>query len=95
MNIPSTPSTPKRQLLRHAILLQLEAACPASLPIETLSTGISLAGHKSSAEALLKELSYLEEKQMLSSAFNCLSPAITRYKLTAVGRDYLETQGLA
>lgn len=84
-----------RQLRRHAILLQLEAASPASLPAETLLQGLRLAGHPLSANELLKETAYLEEKQLLSTYQPDLDHAVRRFRLSATGRDYLENHGLA
>lgn len=80
-------------LYRHAILLQLEAAAPASLPPDTICQGLRLAGHD---PALLpRELSYLEDKGLLASSRAELAPHHCRYRLTASGRDYLERQALA
>lgn len=84
-----------RRLFRHAILLQLEAAAPASLPVETLHQGLHLAGHATEETALIKELGYLEEKHLAASSRPELSQDLPRFRLTADGRDYLERQGLA
>ncbi|OIO60432.1 MAG: hypothetical protein COZ46_07575 [Verrucomicrobia bacterium CG_4_10_14_3_um_filter_43_23] len=81
-------------LLRHAILLQLEAAYPGSLPIETVRQGVCVAGFKLDQCVLIKELHYLIEKKMITTRQNTLSPSATRYSLTADGRDYLDSQGL-
>lgn len=85
----------RRQLFRHAILLQLEAASPASLPLETVREGLRLAGHDADEATLVKELGYLEEKGLIASRRPEISHDLPRYRLTATGRDYLEGQGLA
>lgn len=85
----------QKQLLRHAILLQLESSCPASLPVTTILHGVTLAGHPVTELQLKKELLYLADKNLLSVHPQTLSPALLRYKLSASGRDYLEEQGLA
>ncbi len=85
----------QRELFRHAILLQLEAAFPAALPIETLYRGLLLAGHPQPLSTLAQELAYLQDKSFLIRHTPPLSPAHLRYRLTSYGRDYLESQGLA
>lgn len=91
----SSQQSSQKQLLRQAILIQLEAASPASLPLDTLLQGINLAGHNVSTTQLLKDLQYLEEKSLINTKPQTLSPGELRYSLSATGRDLLETQGLA
>lgn len=88
-------NTAERLLSRNAILLQLESALPATLPLETLRQGIRLSGHSLSAPELAKELDYLIGKNLVESTPSLLSQAHLRYHLTPAGRDYLESQGLA
>lgn len=83
-----------KQLLRNAILLQLEAALPATLPIETLQQGLHIAGHPISQNHLIKELTYLKEKHFVKTNTPALAHNETRYSLSAAGQDYLEAQGL-
>lgn len=82
-------------LFRHAILLQLEAAAPASLPPATLVQGLALAGHGRQCRRLPQELQYLGDKGLIHACPSELSPGEMRYRLTAEGRDYLEREGLA
>ena len=82
-------------LQRNAILLQLEAAHPASLAPDILVQGLQLCGHSIHQEILDKHLDYLLQKQLLITQKQQLSPSLSRYKITASGIDYLETQGLA
>jgi len=85
----------QRELFRNAILLQLEAAAPTSLPLATLKQGVILAGHRGSDQALNKELLYLDDKGLLKRTDKKISRSVHRYLITADGRDYLEELGLA
>ena len=85
----------QRLLLRHAILRQLAAAAPASLPPATLLHGVALAGFRLDEEALRAELDYLAGKNLLEITPAALSHGLPRARLTAGGRDYLEGEGLA
>lgn len=82
------------ELLRNAILLQLEAADPASLPTATLLQGVRLAGHDIDTQALEKEMRYLRERQLLTETRRSISQAIPRFLISANGRDYLEENHL-
>ena len=50
---------PDALLFRRAVLAQLEAASPASLPVETVSEGLRLAGFEFSERELSAALEYL------------------------------------
>jgi hypothetical protein len=84
----------QRLLLRHAILLQLAAADPASLPPATLLHGAALAGFRIDEPMLQTELAYLEGKNLAQITPSALSQGLPRAKLTAAGRDYLEAENL-
>ena len=84
----------QRLLLRHAILLQLAAASPASLPPATLLHGVALAGFRMDEAGLQTELSYLAGKNLVQMTPSALSQGLTRAQLTAAGRDYLEAENL-
>ena len=84
----------QRLLLRHAILLQLAAAAPASLPPVTLLHGAALAGFRIDEPALHAELAYLEGKNLVKITPSALSQGLPRAQLTAAGRDYLEAEHL-
>lgn len=81
-------------LFRNAILLQLNAAYPASLPICTLTQGLNLAGYTQEASSALRELHYLIEKNLVQPKPALLNPAEIQYTLTATGEDYLRTHHL-
>ena len=78
-------------ILRRAVLMQLEAASPASLPVETVMLGLSAAGLCVGERDLLKALDYLAQKNMLELVRSSISAAHVRAKLTAAGRDFLES----
>ena len=85
-----------RALLRNAILLQLEASSPISLPLSTLRNGVQLAGFCNlSTTALVKEMAYLLDKELIViESPNPVSPNLDRYRINAKGQDYLESQNL-
>lgn len=85
----------KRQILRQTILLQLEAAAPGFLPVETLLTGIRAAGYEINDKVLRRELTYLDDKSLIDSALPDLDPADRRYRLGAAGQDFLDANGLS
>jgi hypothetical protein len=81
------------ELLRHCLLRQLAAALPASLNIETLQLGLHSASFKVTDETLNSELLYLTQKNLVELLHKPLSTQ-TRYRLTALGRDYLQSENL-
>ena len=84
----------QRELFRHAILWQLEAAAPASLPLRALQHGVRLAGHRVDGDTTLKELHYLVEKKFVNEEVKAISKGVRRFLIGAEGRDYLEREGL-
>lgn len=80
-----------KEHIRHALLMQLEAAYPVTLPLDTLCQGLHLAGHKIEPEELVKELEYLTEKGFLKTLARDICPYSKRYKLATKGVDYLES----
>ncbi len=83
----------KALLLRRAILLQLEAASPASLPPDALSAGLEIYALPSDPKTLSAALDYLRQKGLVELSHSRISSAHVRAKLTAEGRDYLESGG--
>ncbi len=77
-------------LLRRAILLQLEAAYPASLCIETILDGVRACGLPCSEGELYADIDYLQQKGMLIKTHSPISASHVRAKLAAKGLDYLE-----
>lgn len=85
-----------RELFRVALLQQLAAVAPQSLPVPTLLTGVRLAGFPNATEEEAKaELDYLGDKNLVVIAPQTLSPENKRWKIRAEGRDLLAVQGLA
>lgn len=85
----------QKELFRHSILLQLEAASPSSLPLVTLWQGIKARGFRVHSEEIEKDLGYLVGKGLVVETRGELSRGLARYELSAAGRDYLEERGLA
>lgn len=78
-------------LLRIAILRQLDAARPANLPLETLLTGVHLAGIKRvDTEHLERELDALVRKSLVAEERSSLHKGARRWEITGEGLDYLE-----
>lgn len=85
----------KRTHLRNAILIQLEAICPGTLPLDTLYEGIKTWGYTEVDRAQLqKELSYLKDTAFLEISSSHINQAHLRYRILAKGQDYLQAEGL-
>ena len=80
--------------IRRALLLQLEAAYPLTLPTEILWRGLHLADLPVSHENLRRELAYLAEKGFIQRRTHELCPQQARYKLASKGIDFLESDAL-
>jgi hypothetical protein len=86
-------TTRQKNALRNAILLQLHAAYPASLPDDALCEGLKLAGFDCDERIAATELEYLNELGFLNRESSELSEGIMRSKLNAKGIGYLERNG--
>lgn len=86
----------QRLQCRNAILLDLEAASPASLPASTIASALRTV-HVIPVDAAVldKHLGYLEGKGLIEKRSSAISAGDARWQLTADGRDYLESEGLA
>lgn len=78
-------------MLRRAVLIQLEAAFPAGLPLFTLLEGLKLSGIGCDEQTLRKVVEYLKQKNFVEIYASRISSASLRAKLTAEGSDYLES----
>lgn len=78
-------------LFRRSLLMQLEAAYPASLPLPTLSAGAKLAGFEFRESDIASALEYLRGKSLVEISRSKISAAHIRAKLSSEGRDYLES----
>ena len=83
----------QKSALRSAILLQLQAAYPASLPDFALLEGLKISGFDSDERRLGAELEYLGELGFLRRGASELSEGVMRSKLSAKGIGYLERNG--
>ncbi len=81
------------ELYRNAILRQLAAASPVSISAQTLLLGLECAGFKSTPPDLSRELVYLEQKGLLEKIEPTLN-VLPRYRLSAVGYEYLQRENL-
>ncbi len=80
-------------LLRTAILLQLQAASPVSIPLKTIWCGTDFAGFKENQSQILKEMFYLEKKGFVLPQSEEISVGEVRYGLTLKAMEYLEKRG--
>lgn len=85
--------TTNRTMRRMAILLQLQAAYPASLSETAIGQGFSISGRTISEQELKSELSYLCEKSFVAKIPSKISAGFFRYKLTSQGVEFLESEG--
>ncbi len=89
-----TTTIQKRTAIRTALLLQLEAASPVGLPLETLRQGLRLAGFELDASRVAQELDYFVGKHWAEKSASLLNAGHWVFKLSANGRDALESEGL-
>ncbi len=92
------PSTKKKRkydahLFRRAILLQCDAARPASLSFIVMAAGLERAGFSFKDSELRSEVDYLEQKGYVEISSSAISSAHLRIRLSALGIDYLESEG--
>jgi hypothetical protein len=81
-------------LLKHSILKQLEYYAPRSLSLSNIFQGIVIAGHQITLKELSEELHNLSKKSLIILNYQSISTDIPKYRLSALGKDYLEQQGL-
>ena len=85
----------QRTLCREAILMDLESASPASLPLSTLVHGMrAIRSITITKDQAAKHLSHLISKGFAQESSSAISAGDKRYSLTAAGRDFLESEGL-
>ncbi|MBO6103094.1 MAG: hypothetical protein J6P03_07555 [Opitutales bacterium] len=82
-----------RESRRISILLQLQAAYPAGLTMEGILQGLLIFGKKTKKAKIAAELAYLEEKGFIAKAPSRISAGFFRYRLSAGGLEYLESEG--
>lgn len=84
----------QRTAIRTALLLQLEAAAPIGLPLDTLRQGLRLAGFQLEESRVAKELDYFVGKDWAEKTAALLNAGHFVFRLSATGRDALESEGL-
>lgn len=89
----SDPS--KKAFERQTILLVLEAAGTTPVPIDDLQRMLPLKSVRMGFTEIEKELDYLLGKGLVQAVTHDLSAGFRRWKLTATGRELLESEGLA
>ena len=86
----------KTLLRRTSILLQLQAAFPAALSLETLLCGLKLScvPNEEISKALLEaDMAYLAQKGYLDETRSEICAGARRAAINAKGLDYLEISG--
>lgn len=85
-----------RELLRQA-MLQALAPVPSGLGLSAAGLRIQVVavGHAVSETEISAELQYLADKGLVAPVGKILSPELSRWRITAAGRDLLAELGLA
>lgn len=84
-----------KELLRTAILMQLNAARPTGLRIGPIHVGVKLAGFQTLEEdELAKQMRYLEAHALIIREKKAHSQSVDVYLITAPGVDVLDEAGL-
>jgi hypothetical protein len=85
-----------REQLRLRILQLLEASGAVGLKVTTLRIHVAAAGFDSLQPGDLgNEVAYLKDKGFVMTTSKLVSPELERMRITAEGRDFLATEGLA
>jgi Fe2+ or Zn2+ uptake regulation protein len=84
----SHPPLFQEELLHQNILLQLDAASPASLTLDIILKGIHVSSTQVSAEQVEKALNTLREKGLIEIQAGALNASIKRYKLSPLGQHH-------
>ncbi len=79
--------------LRRAILAQLEAAYPASMPEESMLSVLKLCGFEVDGAELKRQCQYLCERGFVRFVSSKISPSQTRTRITPEGVDYIQSGG--
>jgi hypothetical protein len=85
----------QRALMRNTLLIQLHDAAPSAVPVGTLWQGAKLAGFDEvSQRDVERELGFAVDKGEAEAVPHAQSAGLKRWRLTAAGRDFLESEGL-
>jgi hypothetical protein len=84
-----------RENLRILLLTIFEASKPFTVELRVLRANLPK-NHRSADDAtLLAEIDYLKDKAFIHEEPKVLSPENRAWKISAVGRDFLASEGLA
>lgn len=84
-----------KELLRTAILMQLNAARATGLRMGPIHVGVKLAGFQTLEEPeLQKQMRYLEAHRMIERADKSISKAVEVYLITEAGVAHLDESGI-
>ncbi len=85
----------QRENLRLLLLTALDASKPFAIELPSLRPNLPPLYRSLKDEELRAEIDYLIEKGFAVAAGKVLSPENAQWKITAAGRDFLATEGLA
>jgi hypothetical protein len=86
----------RRHQLRTALLIIIESVKPFAAELPLIRIGLPTHGFRAMEdEVVLTELDYLVEKRFVAKDGAKLAPELGKWKITADGRDFLATEGLA
>jgi hypothetical protein len=84
-----------REHYRQQILATLLITRPMSTRQADLNKLVASRGFADDEEGLARELAYLQSQGLVEPEAKLISPAVRRWRITAAGVAYLETEGLA
>jgi len=84
-----------REELRLLILTTIAAAKGYAIPLDGIRLGLPAQHRRMEGDDLQAEVQYLVDKGFVAPESKRLSPENREWKITAEGRDYLATEGLA
>lgn len=82
------------ELMRNHILCLASDGGRRGIGLNAFHVGLKIAGYDITDAKLQPQLDYLEGKKFLDRASGEVSAGLSRYSLTAAGREYLEANGL-
>lgn len=85
----------QRENLRILLLTALNAARPYAVAADAIRLGLSPQFRNLDIPELQAEIDYLVDKGFVALEGKLISPENREWKITAAGRDFLATEGLA
>lgn len=84
-----------REEIRLLILTTINAARGYAVPLEGIRMGLPPQHRRMDDDDLRAEVQYLIDKEFVALEGKLISPENREWKITAEGRDFLATEGLA